>query len=185
MGKYILLNRDGVINVKQDHPIAEEKDFVLLPFATEAFFAMKRFDFLPIILACEEGLQNGSMDEATQEAIQERMRNEIETAGGYIHDIIVCPSAMAPWDKCAFPKPGMLQIAAYKHGFSLEDTYFIGDRLECLQAAWAVGCKSGLVRTGKPYRTMQYLKTADRGPDLITIDLLSMINKLASMPTIS
>lgn len=178
MDKYILMSRDGVINVRQDGPVVSVDQFVLLPFVQEAFFRLEQLGWKTIVLVSEPALAKGDLDQPGLEQIHARMDELISEGGGAFTDIMVCPSKYAPWDKCAFPKSGLLQLAAHKHALNLPDIYFIGDRLECLQAAWTVGCKSAFVRSGKPFETMQYLRSSDRVPDLITLDLLSMVNRI-------
>lgn len=42
MEKFIFLERDGVINVRQDQMITSTKQFVILPFVLEAFEELRR-----------------------------------------------------------------------------------------------------------------------------------------------
>ena len=182
MDKYILMSRDGVINVRQDDPITQVEQLVLLPYVQESCLHLEQLGWKAIILVNEPALANGVMDQSVLKDIHARMYELISEGGGRVTDVMVCPSAYAPWDKCAFPKAGLLQLAAYKHALDLPTVYFVGDCLECLQAAWTVGCKSGLVRSGNPYKTLQYLRTSDRVPDLLTNDLLSMVYRITGSP---
>lgn len=177
MEKFVLVHRDGVIGVRKDEPICTPEDFILLPFVQEAMFNLREMGFKVIVLVTEPALQNGQMDQAAMDGIHDRMISMIESTDGKIQDVLVCPSALAPWEKCALPKPGLLQIAAYKYKFDLSRTYFVGDRLECLQAAWKVGCKSAFVKSGKPFKTIQYLKQNRERPDIMAQDLLGFVTK--------
>ncbi len=179
MEKYILLQRDGVINVLLDNPLTNPDDFVLLPFVPEAFYEMARNQIKPIILTNQEGLASGELEMKDLGAIHSKMISMIEDAGGKVADVLICPHDESKQCDCRYPQPGLLKHAAEKHKFQLQDTFFIGDRLACLEAAWNAGCKSAFVRSGKPHKTMQYLRTAERLPDIITRDLLDAIVKIS------
>ncbi|MBI1387880.1 MAG: HAD hydrolase-like protein [bacterium] len=178
MDQYILLHRDGVVNVRQDAPISSPDQFVFLPFALEAFFEMERQGFKPVVLVNEEGLNDKSLSPEDHKAIVENMKTSIVEEGGLVHDVMVCPSALAPWEKCAFPKPGLLQIAAAKHKFDLSQTWFISDRWDCLEAGWAAGCKNALVRSGKPFKTIEKLRNSQRQPEFIERDILGAVLRI-------
>ncbi len=178
MEQYVLIERDGIINVRQDQPVTSLDNFVFLPFVTEAFLTLKRYGIKPIIITSQEPLYKGEMTTTDMEAIHTYMRDIIEQENGYIEDIMVCPSPYADWERCSYPKTGLLQVASAKHGFNLQDTFFLGDRMECLQAGWAAGCHTGMIKSGKPFKTMQALRTSDRQPDFIVRDLLSGILKV-------
>lgn len=173
MERYVLIHRDGAINVRQDEPIKKLDEFVFLPFVHEAFRELQLNDVKPIVLVWEEALHNGSMPQEEYDKITKEMKLSLEELEGKIHDVITCPSTMAPWEKCALPKGGLLQIAAAKHKLNLAETYFICDRIECLEAAWSVGCKTIFVRSGKPFKTMQALRNSPKQPDKIERDVLS------------
>lgn len=185
MERYVLIHRDGAVNVRQDNPITKLDEFVFLPFAHEAFRELQLNDVKPILLVWEESLHNGSMPQEEYDKIIKEMKISLEEQEGKIHDVIVCPSPMAPWEKCALPKGGLLQIAAAKHKLNLAETYFICDRIECLEAAWTVGCKTIFIRSGKPFKTMQVLRNSEKQPDKIERDVLSaaikVINEFRAM----
>lgn len=178
MERYVFIHRDGAVNVRQDNPITKLDEFVFLPFVHEAFRELQLNDIKPIILTWEESLHTGAMSPEEHGKIVQEMKTSLEEEEGKIHDVITCPGPMAPWDKCALPKGGMLQIAAAKHKLNLAETYFVCDRIECLEAAWSVGCKTILVRSGKPFKTMQALRKSPKQPDNTERDLLSAAIKV-------
>lgn len=182
MEKYVFIHRDGVICVRQDQPLAKPDDFIFLPFVFEAFREFELNGFKPVVLVWEEGLQNGALSAEDHAVIIEQMKEGISEHEGKVHDVIACPGPMAPWDKCALPKGGMLQIACAKYQLNPQSVYFISDRFECLEAGWAAGCKNILVRSGKPYQTMQKLRKSEKQPYKIERDILSaslrIINEL-------
>ncbi len=181
MEKYILIERDGVINVQQDQPVVTREQFVMLPFVTEAFYSMAQNGYKPIIVTKQQPLQDKMMDQGTLDDIHHSMKQIIHEAGGAIEDILVCPSLYADWERCAYPKPGLLQIAAAKHGFEPKNTYFLCDRLECLQAGWNLGMKTVFVKSGKPFKTVKFLRQSEQQPEMIKRDILSAVVSIFEM----
>ena len=59
---------------------------------------------------------------------------------------------------CRKPKTGLLKNAEKKHGISLKDCYFVGDKLSDIECALIHGCKPILVETGYGTRSI-----AERG----------------------
>lgn len=174
MEKFVLLDRDGVINVVREDGIKSYEDYVFIPMIPEAFFELQKNGVNAVIVDNDVSLANGDIDYGVVNQINSRIEEHIGEAGGRVHDILVCPSN----DDVKYPSPALLEKAAEKHGFALEDTYFITASLEGLQAGWAAGCKTAFVKTGKPYKTMQYLKTAEKGPEIVQPDLLTITNQI-------
>ncbi|RJP27820.1 MAG: HAD-IIIA family hydrolase [Candidatus Omnitrophota bacterium] len=178
MEKFILLERDGVINVMQDAIVKTPDEFVFLPFVLEAFFELKQNQIRPIVLTNQPGLATGELEMRNLGEIHSKMISTIEESGGKVEDVLICPHDESKNCDCRYPKPGLLVHAAQKFKFDLKSTFFIGSHTACLQAAWQAGCKSSFVRSGKPYKTLQFLRTSDRQPDLITRDLLETVVKI-------
>jgi D-glycero-D-manno-heptose 1,7-bisphosphate phosphatase len=176
MEKFVLLDRDGVINVIREDGINSYDDFVFVPMIPEAFYEFERKRVNAVILDNDQSLANGTIDYGVVGQINSRIEEHVSDSGGRVHDILVCPSN----DDVKYPNPALLEKAAEKHGFSLADTYFITASLEGLQAGWAAGCKTAFVKTGKPYKTMQYLKSSDKCPEIVQPDLLTIAVRICS-----
>ncbi|MEW6235937.1 MAG: hypothetical protein AB1656_11160 [Candidatus Omnitrophota bacterium] len=178
MERYALIERDGVVNVLQDEPVRTLDRLILLPFVIEAFHTLRENGIKAVIVTCQEPLANGEITAGALDEIHGRMRIMIEEGYGKIEDIMVCPSLYADWERCRFPKPRLLHVAAAKHGFKLQDVFFICSGWESMQAGWAAGCKTAFVKTGKPFHALQALKTSERQPDIIQRDLLSAVIRI-------
>lgn len=174
MEKFVLFERDGVINVLRDEGIKSLDDFVFIPLIPEAFFQLQRHKINAVILDNDEALAKGDIDYNVIAQINSTIEEHISSSGGIVHDILVCPCN----DDVKYPNTALLEKASEKHGFDLTETYFITASLEGLQAGWAAGCKTAFVKSGKPYKTMQYIKSAKKGPDILMPDLLSIVTKI-------
>lgn len=172
MDKFILMDCDGVINVVQDEPIAKREKLVMLPFVQEAFFELEKQGAKAVLLRNDHAMGEGLIDIKTLGEFHGAIQAFIGEGGGRVHDILVCPCKRGGESDCAYPNTGLLTEAARKHGLVLAETWLVCAGFEALQAGWRAGCKTAFVRTGKPFRTMQHLKTSDERPDLIERDLL-------------
>ncbi len=178
MEKYILIQRDGVINALKDSVIHTPDDFIFLPFVLESFFSLQQNNIKAIVVTNQEGLSTGELKMQDLSEIHNKMISMVEEAGGKVADILICPHDESKACECRFPQPGLLKHAAEKHGFDLGQTYFLGDRTECLQAAWNAECKAAYVRTGLVYKTRQFLIQSDRQPEINSRDMLDAVMKI-------
>ena len=140
MERFILIERDGVINVQRESPIKSLNEFALRPFVQEAFFELRRNQIHTVILTNQPGIEEGVLDYQTLAEIHAQLQVALEESGGKVHDILICPDA-DPKSGCRYPNPDLLQTAAAKHKFNLSETFFVCPRMECLQAGWVAGCK--------------------------------------------
>jgi len=80
------------------------------------------------------------MTEADLAGIHERLKKEVQTAGGEIAAIYHCPHGWEEGCECRKPSPGMLFQAQRDFHLDLSRTPFIGDDDRDGQAAEAAGC---------------------------------------------
>ncbi|MFB3784758.1 MAG: HAD-IIIA family hydrolase [bacterium] len=178
MDQYILMERDGVVSVLWDEGVTAPERMVLLPFAQEVIFNLNQQGVQVIVLSDQSDWIPGKMELAALEPIHAKMRSLIEEFGGRVADILVCPNAELSVKECRFPQTGLFHLAARKYGIKLAETYFIAGRLESLQAAWAAGCRTVLVRTGKAFETLQALRDSAKQPEAVVPDLLSAYTRI-------
>lgn len=178
MDRYLLIERDGVISIRREAGITKPEEMVILPFVPEALFTLEQRKIKAIILSDQSSISPSQVDAAALEEIDEKMKAVAEEMGGRIADIITCPYPHTKNELCAFPQPGLFKIAAHKYKLNLPETHFIASSLDGLQAAWAAGCKASFVKTGKPYAAMQYFRSAEKLPEFIERDFLSVVVKI-------
>ncbi len=174
MDKYILMDRDGVINVKKEIPIKSLNDFAILPNVAEAFYEMQRQGINGLVLDNDEALASGDADFATINQINSCIESHVSESGGRVHDVLVCPSN----DDVKYPNPALIEKAAEKYGLDLQSTFFVTASLEGLQAGWAANCRTAFVKTGKPFKTMQYIQSHETPLEMVMPDLLAAVIKI-------
>ena len=94
----------------------------------------------------------------TLAAIHARMTQTLEAAGGRLAGIFYCPHRPEDGCACRKPLPGLLQQIAERFGVILAGVPCIGDSRRDLEAAWQVGARAILVRTGNGAQTQQGLE---------------------------
>ena len=151
--KFIILDRDGVIN--QDSPayIKSPDEWKPIPGSLEAIALLNQAGYRVLVATNQSGVGRGLFEMATLNAIHDKMHRALGLVGGRVDGIFYCPHAQDAGCDCRKPKPGLLEEISRRFGVSLEGVPFIGDSLRDLQAATAVGAQPVLVLTGKGKKT--------------------------------
>lgn len=154
--RYVLLDRDGVINEDSDLFIKSPDEWKPIPGSLEAIALLNAKGFKVIVITNQSGIARGLFDLQMLEEIHQKMRQMVEKAGGCIDAIYFCPHGPESACDCRKPKPGLLYAFADEFQASLSHAVVIGDSLRDMQAAEAAGAKAILVKTGKGKKTLEY-----------------------------
>lgn len=154
MPRYVLLDRDGVINADSDDFIKSPDEWQPIPGSLQAIARLNQEGYKVIVITNQSGLARGLFTQEILEDIHAKMRASVVEAGGVIEAIYFCPHG--PDDNCNCRKPGtgMLLQFAKDYQTKLDNIPFVGDNLKDVQAAIAVGAKPILVKTGKGEQTL-------------------------------
>lgn len=108
-----------------------------------------------IVISNQPGVALGKFTVQDLVPVRARLAAMFESAGVRLHDFYYCPhhplGIVAPYAGaciCRKPMPGLLHAAASDHAIDLEASWFIGDILDDVEAAWRAGCRSILVDNG-------------------------------------
>lgn len=152
--KYVLLDRDGVINHDSDDYIKSPDEWQPIAGSLEAIALLNQHGYQVVVITNQSGVGRGYYSDATLTEIHLKMTRMVAAAGGKISHIYYCPHLPDAECKCRKPKPGMLEQFSQDAHVALDDIYFIGDTLRDLQAAIAAGAKPLLVKTGNGATTL-------------------------------
>ena len=152
--RYILLDRDGVINHDSDAFIKSPDEWQPIEGSLEAIALLNLAGFKVIIVTNQSGVAKGLLDENMLANIHSKMIQLVNNKGGDIEAIYYCPHGADSDCECRKPKPGMLKTFAKDFDVTLSTITVIGDSLRDLQAAEAVGAEPILVKTGKGQITL-------------------------------
>ena len=152
--RYVILDRDGTINVDSDAFIKSPEEWLPLPGSLEAIVLLNRHGYKVVVITNQSGVGRGLFDLSTLEAMHDKMRSMLGELGGQIEAIYVCPHAPDHDCSCRKPKPGLFQMFARDKQVDLQNVYSIGDSLRDMEASLAAGASPILVKTGKGLKTL-------------------------------
>ncbi len=154
MSKYIILDRDGVINFDSDDYIKSPAEWLPIPGSLEAIVKLKQVGYQIAVATNQSGIARKLYDEATLMQIHQKMQQMLADLGAQIDVIFYCPHKTADHCACRKPKPGMLYQAAKHFNIDLTGILYIGDKKVDVDAANAAGCQPILVKTGYGQQTL-------------------------------
>ena len=152
--RYILLDRDGVINHDSDAFIKSPDEWIPIDGSLEAIALLNAQGYQVIVVTNQSGVARGLLDEVMLEQIHAKMRRLVSEKGGDITAIYYCPHGADSTCDCRKPKAGLLKAFAADFNADLTAIAVIGDSLRDLQAAEAVSGQPILVKTGKGQKTL-------------------------------
>ena len=96
--KYIILDRDGVINEDSDEYIKSPEEYIPIPGSLAAIAKLNQAGYVVVVATNQSGIARGYYDEATLQAMHEKLRQLLTKEGGNIDRIYFCPHG--PDDDC-------------------------------------------------------------------------------------
>lgn len=145
--KYVLLDRDGTIIVNK-HYQSDPDITELLPHAREGLELLRAAGFGLVLVTNQSGIGRGYFTRTELAAVNRRMIMELGGGDDFFEGIYYCPHLEEDDCLCRKPRPGMLELAAFDLGFSLQESYIVGDRESDIIAGEMVRATTLLVRTG-------------------------------------
>ena len=157
--KFIILDRDGVINEDRDDYVKSVEEWAPLPGSLEAIALLNQAGYQIAIATNQSGLARGFFSINDLHGMHSKMANLLKPLGGHIDSIFFCPHTDAHACDCRKPAPGMMKEIALRyhknqHQRPLEGVPVVGDSLRDLQAGVALGASPHLVLTGKGQKTL-------------------------------
>ena len=152
--RYVLLDRDGVINRDSDDFIKCPEEWLPIEGSLEAIAMLNACGYKVIVVTNQSGIARGLFDAAMLEKIHDKMHRLVNEKGGASTAVYYCPHGPDSVCDCRKPKAGMLKAFATDFDVDLTAIAVVGDSLRDLQAAIAVGAQPILVKTGKGLQTL-------------------------------
>ncbi len=146
--RYVLLDRDGVINVDPGDYTTTIEQWQWAPGALEGIKKLTDAGFGILIITNQACIAKGIQTEEGLAKLHGWMRDTIHAHGGAIERIYHCPHQTA--DGCSYrkPEPGMIFQAMADYGFDPRETFFIGDTPRDMEAARRAGVRGIMVTDG-------------------------------------
>ncbi len=146
----VFLDRDGTI-LNDPGYLRDPALVALLHGAGPAIAKLNRAGLLVIVVTNQSGISRGLVTEAEYRGVAARLDQVLRPFGAKIDASYHCPHAPERDGPCACRKPGLLlfERAARDHGIDLAASWWVGDRLNDVLPAAALGGTGLLVETGE------------------------------------
>jgi D-glycero-D-manno-heptose 1,7-bisphosphate phosphatase len=134
--KWIILDRDGVINYDSQDYIKAPAEWVAIPGALESIAKLNASGYKVIIVSNQSAVGRGMITSEIAEAIHAKLISELASFGGHIQKAYYC--FHTPEDKCLCRKPliGLLQEAMSDWSIkSFASIPLLGDKSSDMQLA--------------------------------------------------
>ncbi|MGQ0634645.1 MAG: D-glycero-alpha-D-manno-heptose-1,7-bisphosphate 7-phosphatase [Planctomycetaceae bacterium] len=145
--RYVLLDRDGTINVERQY-LSHPRQVELLPGAAAGLRAMQAAGLGLIVVTNQSGIARGYFDDERVDAIHRHLEKLLVAEGVTLEAIFYCPHAPDDGCACRKPRPGMVRAAAREYGLDPARAFVIGDKPCDIELGRAVGATTVMVRTG-------------------------------------
>lgn len=145
--RFVLLDRDGTINVERQY-LSHPGQLELLPGAAAGLRALQSLGLGLVVVTNQSGIARGYFDEDRADAVHRRLEEMLKEAGVSLTGIFLCPHGPDDECTCRKPRPGMARAAAREYGFELSECFVVGDKPCDIELGQAIGATTLLVRTG-------------------------------------
>ena len=147
--RYILLDRDGVINRRIPNGyVTSWEQFSFLPGALEGLRLLAQNNFTTLVISNQACVGRGLLSSQNLDVLTQRFLLEVALAGGNITHVYYCRHTEYDHCNCRKPLPGLINYAKADFHFLPSETFLVGDSESDLQAAAAAGCPSIFLKRG-------------------------------------
>ncbi len=151
----VFLDRDGTI-IEDVNYLSRLDSIKWIKGAERAIKLLKDSEYKVIVITNQSGVARGLFDENFPAKVHEELNNHLLKHGTKIDAFYFCPHhpdiGPPQYQKrcnCRKPAPGLILRASKEQGICLEKSFFIGDNVVDMEAAWNAGVTPVLVLTGK------------------------------------
>ncbi|MEZ5319117.1 MAG: HAD family hydrolase [Vicinamibacterales bacterium] len=150
----VFLDRDGTM-IREAHYLSRREDLHWFPATIDMIRLLNRAGYLVFVTTNQGGIGLGLYDETFVVETHQEMDATIRAGGGHVDGWFYCPHhPNAVIDdlrldcECRKPRTGMIERARAAHAIDLARSFVVGDKLNDVRMAEAVGATGILVRTG-------------------------------------
>lgn len=176
MSKFVILDRDGVINrVTRGEYITSPEMIDLLPGAARAIAQLNARGYSIIVVSNQQCVALGLLTCEGLDLVSESLRAVLLKEGGYIEAFYYCTHLKTDACDCRKPQPGLLLEAQRRFGFDLAATYFVGDMYSDVLTAKNAGCRSIFALGGLDDELHQRGEPFPHAPEYVARDLADAV----------
>ncbi|MGC9965413.1 MAG: HAD-IIIA family hydrolase [Syntrophobacteraceae bacterium] len=138
--RFLLLDRDGVLNVDRPDYVKSLDEVCFYPDALEALEFLEHEDVGVILISNQSGVNRGLIGLDDFWATHEGVIRQVEEHAGSILAAFYCPHRPDEKCECRKPAPAMIAAACRFAGIEPDQAFFIGDNESDMMAAKNAGC---------------------------------------------
>lgn len=145
----VFVDRDGTL-LEETRYLSDPEDASLIPGAAQALCALRDDGFVLVCVTNQAGVARGYYGEGEYRAVAARLEELLDADGARLDATYVCfhhPDFTGPCD-CRKPHTGMYLEAAEDLDLDVSRSFYIGDKVSDVLAAFELGGQGVLVRTG-------------------------------------
>jgi D-glycero-D-manno-heptose 1,7-bisphosphate phosphatase len=174
--KAVFLDKDGTLI--ENVPYNVNPDFIEpTRGAIAGLQLLQAFEYKLIVISNQSGVARGYFPEHELLTVKEHLFELFLEQGVILDGFYYCPhhpdgvvSKYAIYCECRKPEPGLILQAACEHNIDLQNSWFIGDILNDVEAGNRAGCKTILIDNGNE---TEWLLSSGRIPHYTVADLLT------------
>lgn len=180
--KFIILDRDGVINIEKDF-LFKIEDFEYEVGVIEALQKLSKLGYKFIIITNQSGIARGYYTEEDYLKLENYMVNDLKKNKIIIEKVYYCPhhpDGIGEYKKnckCRKPEIGNFLKAIEEFKIDVSNSYMIGDRITDLIPASKLGFKTVLVKTGYGSKNVDKINENNLN-SIIVENILQFVDKL-------
>ena len=179
----VFLDKDGTLI--EDVPYNVDVQLIkLTPGAIEGLLFLQKAGYKLIVITNQSGVARGYFPESALLAVEKRLHQLLASEGIHLAGFYYCPHhpdgvvpELAIACECRKPAPGLLLHAGKEHSIDLQNSWFIGDILNDVEAGHRAGCKTILLDNGNE---TEWQLSPERTPHYIATDLASSAQVILS-----
>ena len=165
--KYIILDRDGVINYDSSAYIKNPQEWRPIKRSLEAISLLTKNSYRILLLSNQAGVSRGIIKYEDLIQIHNKFILSCLEIGGKIFSTHYCYDHPDTNSTKRKPQPGMYLEIADRLGINLSDVFAIGDSPKDMIAALSSGCKPLGVRTGNGSEIKEQMPEINLFDDLL------------------
>ena len=174
--KFILLDRDGVINVEKSY-LYKIEDFEYEKNVIKGLKELGDLGYKFAIITNQSGIARGFYTEEVYLKLQDFIEKDLLKNGIKIEKSYFCPHHPNVAGKygiecnCRKPKTGNFELAIDEFNIDTENSFMIGDRPTDLIPAEKLGITPVLIKTGYGLKSLEKLENTNLNP-IVVNDIL-------------
>lgn len=175
----VFLDRDGVLIENRADYVRDWSQVVFLPNAISALSNFRNTDYKIVLVTNQSAVGRGLISIDTAEEINQKLVRVIESNGGRVDGVFMCPHAPEDGCDCRKPKSGMFLQASRELSLDLNSSWMIGDAWSDLLAGQGANLQGLiLVKTGRGADQLQQPKPENIKNYSVFDDLSDALNSI-------